>query len=85
MRVNHLDRVSKRIEPYVFRFCLEHTEFRMDQLTKWVAEKVSGLAPDSPGRILRSLKKQGKVDYEVVDRRGSLYRIKQIEAQGVLF
>jgi len=81
----HLSRVSSKIEEHVFSFCLQNAEFHMETMTKWVKDRIIGLAPDSPARILRMLRKKGLVDYEVVSRKDSLYRIRNIQAQGVLF
>jgi hypothetical protein len=47
--------------------------FHMKELTDHVATKVT-VAPDSPGRILRLLKRTGFLDYKVEDRAKSLYR-----------
>jgi hypothetical protein len=80
----HLQRVSDRIEKLVFSFCAKHVEFHMQDLTDWVRAKIQ-IAPDSAGRILRAMKAKGLVDYEIINRRASLYRIRNIQAQGALF
>jgi hypothetical protein len=46
----------------------------MVELTSFVARHVS-IAPDSAGRILRHLKKQGRIGYDLVSRSKSLYRV----------
>lgn len=80
-----LARVNSRIAKSVLEFCrgtlLDPTsasgQFRMEQLTEWVRWD-AGIAPDSPGRILRDLRQKGLIDYEVVNRRASLYRLTRI-------
>ena len=50
-------------------------EFHMDQLTEYVqANLAEALAPDSPGRILRQLRKVGRLEYIVLNRQQSLYK-----------
>jgi len=54
--------------------------FHMQELLQFVEEGVSGkVAPDSPGRILRQLRQQRLLNYEVVSRRQSLYRVLPVE------
>ena len=73
--VDHLDRVSEKIAIYVVDFCGQQEDFLMSQLLTYVRSKVSNLAPDSPGRILRDLRQKGVLDYRVVDRKNSHYRV----------
>ena len=49
-------------------------EFHVEDLRRYVRGQVPGIAPDSPGRILRELRLRGELDYVVVNRRQSLYR-----------
>ena len=54
--------------------------FHMQELLQFVEEGVSGkVAPDSPGRILRQLRQQHLLNYEVVSRRQSLYKVVPVE------
>jgi hypothetical protein len=46
----------------------------MAELAEFVASAVQ-VAPDSPGRILRQLRRAGRVDYRIVNRAQSLYEI----------
>lgn len=80
-----LTRVSKNIEIHVLNFCSINREFHMEELTRFVSSKARGVAPDSPARILRQLRGSGVLDYVVVNRSQSLYRIKFVEKQGELF
>lgn len=79
---DNLDRVSDRIAGLVYKFCrsrfaaprVELRQFHMEDLTTYVSADVQ-VAPDSPGRILRMLRKTGRVGYRVVNRRESLYEL----------
>jgi hypothetical protein len=71
----HLERVSDKIATYVAEFCFHRNTFHMEELTEYVSARVSPIAPDSPGRILRMLRREKVLNYEIVNRRESLYRI----------
>lgn len=75
-----LARVDDALRARVLDFCRDRIfdTFRMDELTKWVSLRVR-CAPDSPGRILRQLRKEGKVTYELISRRESLYAVHSVE------
>lgn len=70
------ERVSSAIGQDVLRFCRARlgAEFHLEELREFVALR-GHRAPDSAGRILRLLRQQGRLAYEVVNRRQSLYRI----------
>jgi hypothetical protein len=74
----NLERVSSRIAKSVLDFCRSTKwagcDWHMEQLTRFVRAD-TGVAPDSPGRILRDLRQKGLINYEVVNRRQSLYRV----------
>ncbi len=75
----NLDRVSGNIARIVADFCRGRlddgrAEFRMVDLTTFVNAR-STIAPDSAGRILRDLRRQKVIDYTVVNRAQSLYRV----------
>jgi hypothetical protein len=53
-------------------------EFHADELRAYVRASCPSLAPASPDRILRALRQDGLLNYEVVSRRGSRYRIKPV-------
>lgn len=75
----NLTRVSANISDIVWRFCLRrwrlHAPFNMTDLVAHVTAMMPFIAPDSPSRILRELRRQGRVDYVVVNRAASLYRV----------
>lgn len=73
----HLDRVGARIEAHINTFCGTigvHGQFHMEDLLKYVLAK-EPVAPDSPGRVLRNMRQRGLLDYEVINRRDSLYKL----------
>jgi hypothetical protein len=73
----HLRRVRSKIARAVLEFCDAHTEFHAAQLRAYVVAQEL-VAPASPDRILRDLRQKGFLDYEVIDRRASLYRVKYV-------
>ncbi len=76
----HLERVSERISGAILRFCRTHPgTWHMDELRRAVAREVGEIAPASPDRVLRSLRQQHRLYYQVVSRRESLYRVTWIE------
>jgi hypothetical protein len=77
-----LRRVSARINKLVLSFCRDRiatnqNTFHMTELALWVSRH-NLIAPDSAGRILRSLRAKGKLDYIVVSRSESLYELKRV-------
>lgn len=82
----NLSRVSNQIASIITTF-LEarlNQEFYCDELRRFVSERVT-VAPGSPDRVLRDLRKRGVISYEVVSRSRSLYRALPVKGQGVLF
>lgn len=74
-----LERVKSKIGNEVLAFCRWKMQrvslnFTMADLAQWVRSQL-GVAPDSPGRILRDLRQRGHVRYTVLSRKDSLYRI----------
>lgn len=71
----NLARVSGRIGPIVVEFMEAHRgqEFHLSDLTAYVQAQSPG-APPSVDRVLRDLRQRGLVDYQIVNRRQSLYR-----------
>jgi hypothetical protein len=69
------ERVFARIAPLVMAFAIEHDwrAYHAEDLRVYVLERDPGIAPDSPGRIMRELRLRGKLDYVVLNRRQSLY------------
>lgn len=50
------------------------TVFTATELRQYVQKSYFGTAPASADRVMRNLRKQGKINYELVDRSKSLYR-----------
>jgi hypothetical protein len=73
----HLARVADNIGATVVRFCAARigATFSASALRYFVTHVHPHIAPESPGRILRELKKRGIVDYVLVSRAQSLYRV----------
>jgi hypothetical protein len=78
----HLDRVSSKTSPAILRFYQLHCgeQFHADDLRNFVL-KVAGvqIAPNSAYRVMYDLKKKGLLNYEVINRRQSLYRFLTID------
>jgi hypothetical protein len=77
-----LARVSSRIELAIVTFFdrrarLSRT-FHMDELRQSVVHSCGTIAPDSPGRVMRDLRRRRVIDYAVENRRRSLYRIMEV-------
>ncbi len=74
----NLERVSTKIALAIMQFCegrirARQLEFDMATLVRHIQEAVPNIAPDSPSRILRSLRQAGKISYIVVSRADSKY------------
>lgn len=82
----NLERVKDRIGNATIEFFEDEkrTEFFADELRRFVIAHVGKIAPGSPDRVMRDLRQRGVIDYEVVSRRHSLYRIIR-KAQRTLF
>ncbi len=77
-----IERVGNKIEKHILIFALSRIDagspcFYMEDLVRFVQNRV-GVAPDSASRILRMLRQAKKMDYEVVSRSDSYYRIKKV-------
>lgn len=77
-----LARVGTKIGPTVLAFCGLNEYFHAAQLRAYVVQETQ-VAPASPDRILRALRQKGLLDYEVLDRRASFYRVKRVGPAGV--
>ena len=75
-------RVYSRIAPLILSFARAHAgqSFHAEDLRQYVLALDPGIAPDSPGRILRLLRQEGKLYYVVIDRRASLYQFRAVRA-----
>ena len=69
------ERVRSRIGSLILEFCRINDTFYMENLRTSIETRLGDIAPDSPGRILRQLRQQGLLNYTVVSRRQSLYRV----------
>jgi hypothetical protein len=71
-------RVYGMIAPLILQFYRDNAgrSFHVEQLRCFVRDRAPGIAPDSPGRILRELRLEGKIDYVVLNRRQSLYQFR---------
>ena len=74
----HLERVSSRISRLVLAFFSQlevegRTDFYGTDLLAFV-RRDDLVAPDSPGRTMRDLRSAGRLNYEVLSRKNSLYR-----------
>ncbi len=75
-QADNIERVSAKIGDAIRRFCDDRLgqTFRMEELVRYVQGETT-IAPDSPSRILRLLRRQGLIGYEVLSRKDSLYRV----------
>jgi hypothetical protein len=73
-------RVYGRIAPLILTFAIEHAgrQFHAEDLRRYVLRIAPETAPDSPGRILRELRLERRLDYVVLNRRQSLYQFRTI-------
>jgi hypothetical protein len=70
------ERVASRIAGAIFDFFWDRPagfQWHADELLGHVEKLVGKIAPDSPNRILRQLKRQRQINYHVVNRSQSLY------------
>jgi len=79
-------RVRSRIEVLVLEFCRQQGGgmFFMNELNWYVWRRVR-TAPDSPGRVLRELRREGRVHIKLVSRSRSLYQVERPAEQAELF
>ena len=72
----NLRRVSARIGKAILAFYENdpNAAFHADDLRDSVREKCGKVAPASSDRVLRDLRKKGEINYEVTNRRQSLYQ-----------
>jgi hypothetical protein len=73
----NLHRVRENLFAPVVEFCKTRVgaSFHMKDLVAFCERHVPGTAPDSPSRILRLLRGEGKLSYTVVNRRRSEYLV----------
>lgn len=82
----NIRRVGLKIGHRIVTFCqvrlaLGEPRFFMQDLVDYVQDGFApaSVAPDSTSRILRQLRLRGVIDYEVVSRRDSHYRLLPLE------
>lgn len=76
LNFDHLERVKGRIQSAIAEFFdgLEIGQtFHAQDLRDYVC-RTAQVAPSSPDRIMRAMRREGTIGYEVVNRRDSLYR-----------
>ena len=77
---SELERVSERIAAVVIDFFNEHGpgyEFNLHEITLYVMQKVV-CSPTSPYRVMADLRKKDRLNYIVMSRKESLYRMTAI-------
>jgi hypothetical protein len=83
LNIGNLGTASHRISEAVTEFINNKSRFVQEDkqcftatdLRQYVQLRVGGyVAPSSPDRILRNLRKKGKVNYTLINRSRSLYR-----------
>ena len=75
----NLARVGSRISHLIVEFCREvarreSPRFHLEELFSFVRMRAA-ISPDSASRILRALRRDGVIDYQLVSRRESLYAV----------
>jgi hypothetical protein len=87
VQAENLQRVKNRIGPAVELFWRRHAAneetFHAADLLAYVNGLIPGVAPDSPLRVLRSYRLEGRVNFCVVDRAQSLYRALPLGESGL--
>lgn len=77
----NLDRVYSRIAIHILAFHDEHRGqfFHAEELRRYVLQhEPLMIAPGSPDRILRQMRLKGMLNYDVINRRASLYQFKEL-------
>lgn len=63
------------------RLLINRPDFRANELSEYMNAQIPNTTFDSASRILRDLRQRGLIDYEVVSRKDSLYRLKRFPAK----
>lgn len=82
-QTEQLQRVKSNIAPLIlawFEGQKSGDEFYISEPTLYVWKTAPWVAPDSPRRVMAALKAEGKVNYELIDRAQSLYRVTEPQA-----
>lgn len=74
----NISRVRAELEPAIIEFFRKlqlHSPFHAQDLRDWVDQVTGTLhAPASAQRILQLMRRAGALDYEIINRRASLYQ-----------
>lgn len=73
-------RVYKKIAPLIMEYATTRVGrmFHAEDLYRSILDQNPDVAPDSPGRILRLLRRKGYLNYVIVDRGDSLYQFLEV-------
>lgn len=76
-----LQRVTGKIEAVVIDFCSRNVGnvFNIKELEDFVRHRQNKTSPGSGARILRKLRKEGRVQYNVVNRRQATYLVGHVK------
>jgi hypothetical protein len=78
----HLQHNEATAGDAVLAFCKQHLNntFTADELRLYVAEHITGtVSPSTADRVLRNLRIKGQVEYVVLNRGKSLYKVTAVE------
>ncbi len=73
-QAEELQRVTIRIGKAILEFWVRAGDFYAFELQAYILHRCGNVAPASADRVLRELRKQGRLNYVVLNRRKSLYR-----------
>jgi len=73
-QIKNMDRVKSKLTKPIFDFCKEHKYFKMSELAAHCM-KERNCSPDSPSRIFREMKRMGVLNYVVISRANSFYKV----------
>lgn len=80
---HHLTRVRGKVADHIRAFAKrtgDAASWHMEDLHRFVLARES-VAPASTDRILRAMRRNGELDYVVLNRKQSLYQFKKVEVQ----
>ena len=79
-----IKRVRSKIGQAIVDFCADHPTFYADNLRAYVALRCGSTAPASADRILRDLRRKDILNYEVISRTNSHYRVLPVPNRGTI-
>jgi hypothetical protein len=82
-QASELARVKAKIDPLVLAFFATKqpgSQFHVNDLIRFVWDREPYATATSPDRVMRELKKGKQLNYELVSRKKSLYRVLVVEA-----